>query len=207
MHGWYKSLIHWDLLWKAPLYSKSLSINNSLISPLMNSTYNVIRYTGILLIKTTYMIKWKVQRGHLNSTPILFSANIALTALCKSQTNNIFPHLSGSKFKYNWLLSLFNVKNTKMIVFVLCLVSASVSGLSLSCVLCLPVSRDCLCPVSCVCKCLGIILSCVLCLLVSRDCLCPVSCVCWCLRIVFVLCLPVSRDCLCPVSCVCGVSG
>jgi hypothetical protein len=88
---------------------------------------------------------------------------------------------------------------------VLCLVSAGVSGLSLSCVLCLPVSRDCLCPASCVCRCLGIVfvlclvsagvsglsLSCVLCLPVSRDCLCPVSCV------------PVSRDCLCPVSCVC----
>ena len=176
---------------------------------------------------STYMIKWKVQRGHLNSTPILFSANIALTALCKSQTNNIFHHLSGSKFKYNWLLSLFNVKNTKMnmhclclvscvckclgIVFVLCLVSAGVSGLSMSCVLCLPVSRDyfvlCLvsaivsglfCHVSCVCWCLGIVfvlcrvsagvsglsLSCVLCLPVSRDCLCPVSCVCRCLGIV-----------------------
>ena len=163
---------------------------------------------------STYMIKWKVQRGHLNSTPILFSANIALTALCKSQTNNIFHHLSGSKFKYNWLLSLFNVKNTKMnmhclclvscvckclgIVFVLCLVSADVSGLSLSCVLCLLVSRDCLCPVSCVCRCPGIVfvlclmsagvsglyLSCVLCLPVSRDNLCPVSCVCRCLGIV-----------------------
>jgi hypothetical protein len=174
---------------------------------------------------STYMIKWKVQRGHLNSTPILFSANIALTALCKSQTNNIFHHLSGSKFKYNWLLSLFNVKNTKMnmhclclvscvckclgIVFVLCLVSADVSGLSLSCVLCLLVSRDCLCPVSCVCRCLGIILSCVLCLLLSRDyfVMCLVSAGVSGLSLSCVVCLPVSRDCLCPVSCVCRCLG
>jgi hypothetical protein len=93
-----------------------------------------------------------------------------------------------------------------------------VSGLSLSCVLCVQY-----------CQCLWIVF--ILCrvypiLSVSLDCLCPVSCMsntlsvswlslscvlfvqyCQCLWIVFVLCLvcpilSMSLDCLCPVSCV-----
>ena len=103
-----------------------------------------------------------------------------------------------------------------LFVFVLCLKClfvASVSGLSSSCILCahlLPVSLDCLRPVSCVpicCQCLwivfvlclvcpfvasvsGLSLSCVLCahlLPVSLD--CPSSCV-LCVHL-----LPVSLDC------------